>query len=347
MRLFNVSLFVFVFLVVTLTGCRQKKQASEAERPSSTSDILLERLDELNKQIQTDSLNPEFYHERARFYYENEEFNEAMKDIWTALEIDSTYADYHVTLAEVYLGMGKMQPCIEALDKALELDAENLRAYIKQAEINIVFHNYKEALENLDNALKIDELEAKAYFLRGVILLENGDTIRGIRNFQKAIDVDQDYFDAHLQLGMLYADKKNKLAVDYFNNALNIDPQSREVSYYLAMYYQETGNYEMAIQIYNSILDIEPDFYFALYNIGYVNLVYLQDFEKAIDYFTRTIDIDPEYADAYYNRGFAFELLNDVENSRKDYKKTLKLSPNYEKAIDGLNRIDEYLLQNN
>jgi tetratricopeptide (TPR) repeat protein len=113
------------------------------------------------------------------------------------------------------------------------------------------------------------------------------------------------------------------------------------------MYYQETGNYEMAIQIYNSILDIEPDFYVALYNIGYVNLVYLQDFEEAIDYFTRTLDIDPEYADAYYNRGFAFELLKDVENSRKDYKKTLEFSPNYEKAIDGLNRIDEYLLQNN
>ena len=347
MKFFNVSIFVFVLLLITLSGCNQKKQAPVEEKPSSASDVLLEKLDNLNKQIQTDSLNPDFYHERAIFYYINEEFNEALKDIYTALEIDSTYADYHVTLADVYLGMGKMQACIEALDKALELDSKNVRAYIKQAEINIVFHKYKEALEDIDNALKIDELEAKAYFLRGVILLENGDTIRGIRNFQKAIDVDQDYFDAHLQLGMLYADKKNKLAIDYFNNALNIDPQSREVNYYLAMFYQETGDYDMAIQIYNSILDIESDFYFALYNIGYVNLVYLQDFEKAIDYFSRAIDIDPEYADAYYNRGFAYELLKDIENSRKDYKKTLELSPNYEKAIDGLNRIDDYLLQNN
>lgn len=346
MKYINVSICVFVLLTTLLIGCGQKKQTSETEIPATTSDNLLKRLDELNKQIQDDSQNPDFYHERSMFYYENEEYNEALKDIWTALEIDSTYADYHVTLADVYLGMGKMQACIESLDKALELDNENVRAYIKKAEINIVFHNYKEAMENLDKALEIDEIEAKAYFLRGVILLENADTIRGIRNFQKAIDVDQDYFDAHLQLGMLYADKKNKLAIDYFNNALNIDPQNREVNYYLAMFYQETGNYDMAIQIYNSILDIHPDFYFALYNIGYINLVYLKDFNLAIDYFSQTLDIEPEYADAHYNRGFAYELLKDVENSRKDYKKTLELSPNYEKAIDGLNRIDEFLLQN-
>lgn len=346
MKIISFFLYVSVFLIMFTAACQQKKQAPVTEEPSSSADMLLDRLDALNKQIQSDSLNPEFYHERARFYYDNEEFNEAFKDIWTALEIDSTYADYHVTLADIYLGMGKMQACIEALDKALELDGENVRAYIKQAEINIVFHQYKEALENIDKALKIDELEAKAYFLRGVVLLENGDTVRGIRNFQQAINVDQDYFDAHLQLGMLYADKKNKLAIDYFNNALNIDPKSREVNYYLAMFYQENGNYEMATQIYNSILINEPDFYFAIYNLGYMNLVYLKEYETAIDYFTQTIDINPEYADAYYNRGFAFELLKDVENSRRDYKKTLELSPNYEKAIDGLNRIDEYLYQN-
>lgn len=347
MRIFSFSIVISIFLIILISSCQQKKQVSDTEEQLSASDLLLDQLDELNKKIQSDSLNPEFYHERALFYCENEEFNEALRDIWTVLEIDSTYADYHVTLADIYLGMGKMQACLEALDKALELDAENIRALIKQAEINIVFHKYKEAMVNIDKALKINELEAKAYFLRGVVMLENGDTLKGIRNFQQAINVDQDYFDAHLQLGLLYADKNNKLAIDYFNNALNIDPKSKEVSYYLALFYQETGKYDMAIQVYNSILDIDPDFYFALYNIGYMNLVYLKEFEMAIDYFTQTIAIEPEYVEAYYNRGFAYELLKDVDNSKKDYYKTLELSPNYEKAIDGLNRIEDFVLQKN
>ncbi|MCD4695239.1 MAG: tetratricopeptide repeat protein, partial [Bacteroidales bacterium] len=193
-------------------------------------------------------------------------------------------------------------------------------------------------------ALKKDELAAKGYLLRGLIMVENGDTIRGIRNFQKAIDVQQNYLDAHLQLGLLYAEKKNKLAIDYFNNALNIDPANIDVKYYLGMFYQETANYDKAIQTYTSILDQVPDFYIAYYNIGYIKLVFQEDFEGAVDKFSKCIELKDDYVEAYYNRGFAYELLKNVEKSRQDYKKTLELHPNYDKAVDGLNRIDEFLI---
>ena len=66
-------------------------------------------------------------------------------------------------------------------------------------------------------------------------------------------------------------------------------------------------------------------------------------FETAVDYFTKTIEINAEYTEAYYNRGFAYELLKDAPNARKDYQKTLELFPNYELAIDGMNRVEEFL----
>ena len=65
-------------------------------------------LDKLNNQIKNDSLNPDYYHERAKFYYENDELNEAFKDITAALELDSTFSDYYITQSEIYLGMGKI-----------------------------------------------------------------------------------------------------------------------------------------------------------------------------------------------------------------------------------------------
>jgi tetratricopeptide (TPR) repeat protein len=212
------------------------------------------------------------------------------------------------------------------------------------AEMSLVIRDYDKTLYYIDRALKVDELESKAYLLRGVVMIENGDTVRGIKNFMKAIDVNQDYFEANLQLGILYAAKKNELAIDYFNNAINISPGNIDVMYYLAMFYQETGRFEKAIQEYNVILENDPEFYISFYNIGYINLVHFNDYESAIEYFTKAIDIKPDYAEAYYNRGFAYELLQDVENSQKDYRKTLELHANYEKAIEGLNRIDDYLL---
>lgn len=333
-------------LLLILAACsgEGQKEASE-EKPVEGGDALLMALDRINSALQVDSLNPDLYQQRAQVYLDHEAYNEAFKDITSALELDSTYSGYHVTLSDVYLGMGKLQKTVQSLEKAIELDHDNTEAYLKLAEMSIVIRDYKQALAYIDLALQVDELLEKAYMLRGVILMENGDTLRGIRNFQKAIDVNQEYLEAHVQLGTIFAMKKNDLAIDYFNNALNIDPLNIDVNYYLGMYYQETGRYEKAIQSYNFILGQQPDFYIANYNIGYIHLVYLNDYPAAVDYFTRTIELNPEYAEAYYNRGFAYELMKDAERSRKDYEKTLELHPNYELAIDGLNRITDYLLQ--
>ena len=334
-----IAFFISGFILVSCGGEKVQNESGGDEKTDQTLSVL----DDLNKQIQGDPDNPDLYNKRARFYLENKDYNSALKDIVSALEIDSTYTAYHVTLADIYLETGKLQKTVASLEKAIDLDSQNTDAYIKLAEISIVIRDYKKAIGYIDLALQVDELIEKAYMLRGVIMLENGDTLRGIRNFQRAIDVNQKYLEAHLQLGMLYADKKNDLAIDYFNNALNIDPENIDAIYYLAMYYQETEKYDRAIQTYNSILTKVPEFYIACYNIGYINLVFLEELETAIEYFTQTIDINPDYAEAYYNRGFAYELLKNVENSKKDYEKTLELHTNYDKAIAGLNRIEEYL----
>jgi tetratricopeptide (TPR) repeat protein len=340
------STFIIISVVLgLLTACQQKKSSYDSEGKSNPTDTITERITELNNLIQSDSGNAKLFNERAALYYYSENYKEALKDALTSTEIDSTFADYYVTLSDAYLGLGKLQPSLLALDKAISLDPKNKKALIKLAEINIIFREYKKALGYIDEVIKLDELEPKSYFLRGVVFLENNDTLLSIRNFQKAIDVDQDYFEAHLQLGMLYADKKNKLAVDYFNNALNIKPGNTNVIYYLALYYQETGGYDEAIKIYEGLYLKDPQFYYALFNIGYIHLVYLKDYQKAVEYFTKVIELKPEYTDAWYNRGFAWEMQKNVENSRNDYKKALELTPNYEKAIDGLNRIDEFISQ--
>lgn len=340
----NRKFYTFPILLVLLlvVACNQQSTETQQEAEQNTEDPFLVILDDLNKKIQNDASNPDLYHERAKLYLENDELNEAFKDITSALELDSTFSGYFNTQSEIYLAMGKIQKSVKSLEKSIELDDKNPDAYLSLAEISIVILDYQKALFYIDKALKADELAHKGYLLRGVVMLENGDTVRAIRNFQKAIDVNQTYFEANIQLAQLYADKRNDLAIDYFNNALNINPGNDEVTYSLAMYFQETGRFEKAIQQYNLILDRNPEFYIALFNIGYIHLVYLEDYQTAIDYFTQTIDLKNDYTEAYYNRGFAYELMQDPENSWNDYKKVLELHPNYEKAIEGLNRIESF-----
>jgi len=338
---------ILIMPVLLITGCRSNIDETGTGATESEADGLIAQLDRLNQKISANPRNAELYHERALFYLNNNEYSEAFRDITQAIEIDASIVHYYLTLSDIYLAMGRLQGSMEALDKALMIDDENVTALIKLAELSIVFLDYQKALECIDQALRIDELEPQAFFLRGVVFLENGDTIRAIRNFQQAVEVDQDFFDAHVQLGLLYAERQNTLAVDYFNNALNIEPNNTDVLYNLAMFYQTADDFDKAIVHYNMIIEADPGFFVAFYNLGFIHLVFLEDYPSAIDYFSEAIKLRHDYAEAYYNRGLAYELLLDVERSQLDYRKSLEYRPNYEKAIEGLNRIDEYLHRNN
>ncbi|NTW25622.1 MAG: tetratricopeptide repeat protein, partial [Lentimicrobium sp.] len=125
-------------------------------------------------------------------------------------------------------------------------------------------------------------------------------------------------------------------------NAAQLRPGQPEPLYILGMYYQENGQADKSLSVYNEILQIDSTFKLAWYNRGYVLLVYKQDYEKAADAFTKAISIDEEYPDALYNRGYAYELLGDFINARKDYEQVLRMRINDDKAILGLNRLDNF-----
>jgi tetratricopeptide (TPR) repeat protein len=139
---------------------------------------------------------------------------------------------------------------------------------------------------------------------------------------------------------MLYSARKNPLAVEYLNTAITLRPMALEPYYQLALFFQENSDVQKAIITYESILKIDPLHQFSLYNLGYINLVYLEDFVKGAEYFTQVIELNPQYTEAYYNRGYCYELSGKTDLARKDYQKTLEISANFQKAIEGLNRLD-------
>jgi len=148
------------------------------------------------------------------------------------------------------------------------------------------------------------------------------------------------HYDALMQLGTIFVDKDPAMATGYFENALKSNPKSMETLYNLGMLYQENGKPTEALKKYSEMLKMDPRNRFALYNSGYVNMVYLNNYSKAVEFFNGAFRSDSTYADALFNRGFAYELSGDNTKAREDYNKVLKISINHPKAIEGLNRLD-------
>jgi len=332
------AILIALFLCFSLFSCGGDKK-KEIEKVI-ISDSLSPEIAKLNAQIKSDPNNANLYNERAKLLLEKQKIDEAFADIRNALNIDSSKAPYFLTLSDVYFANGKIKNCKLAIEKAMLLDSKYAEADLKYAELNLYFKDYKKTNEYIDKALAIDKINPKAYFMRGMAYKEVGDTAKAVSNFKISIDQDAEYYHAYIQLGILYSLKKSLVAVDYFKNALKLNTKSIEARYGLGMFYQENDEYDKAIEEYDSILQIDFKYKFAHYNIGYIYLVYLKDYKKAITNFTNAITYDSDYAEAYYNRGYSYELLMDFQNAKADYKKALEIKTNYQKAIEGLNRIE-------
>lgn len=127
--------------------------------------------------------------------------------------------------------------------------------------------------------------------------------------------------------------------MEYFNNALRIKPESEEALYGRAMFLQENGDYDRAIQDYTQILKINPRNKNAHYNLGYVHYTYLKVYSQAIKHYDDAIAADPNYAEAYYSRGLCYEAVGNIDAAIADYQKSLQLKPGYELPQLGLKRI--------
>jgi tetratricopeptide (TPR) repeat protein len=333
------NLIIYLLLgVLAMSACQSGGNGAGQNQDADTTHM---RIEALNQQIEEDGENPELFNRRAKVFLADHQFDKALKDINRAISLNNKTTAYFITLSDIYLLMGQPENSRDALLKAIAINPKETDALLKLSKLFLIVKDYTNCYATVKQLLEVDNGVAAAYFTRAIALLEQGDTIRAVNDLMQAVDKNQDYYDAYVQLGELYSIKKDPMAVLYLKNALNIQPQSKEVLYMLGLFYQETGQYDLAISTYQNLAKIDSSFRDVPYNIGYIHLVYLKDFSKAIGYFTESIKKDPDYYQAYYNRGYAYELSGDYKNATSDYKQSLKIMVNYEKAVEGLNRIDK------
>jgi len=332
---------VIIVFILFLVSCKFESKDKVKAGGSVVVNPVKTSLADLNKQIAEKSSDPELYNKRAALYLLDHEFDNAFKDINLAISLSPKNPLYYITLSDIYLLQGQTKNCSESLAKAISLDPKNNQTLLKLAKLNLILRDYPATFDYVKKALNVDPINPRAYFIRAIALLEKGDTVRAADNLKKAVDQDQEFFDAYLELGELYSIKKDKMAADYLRNALNIRPESKEALYLLGMFYQENDQFEKALETYAILGKLDTSLKNVPYNTGYIYMVYLRDFQQAARFFSQAIQKDPGYAEAYYNRGYAYELSGQFDKAYSDYKMTLKLRTNYQKAIDGLNRLDK------
>ena len=211
---------------------------------------------------------------------------------------------------------------------------------MKLAELSFFQQNFNLAVGYVDKALQLSSYNPKAYFVKGMCYIAaKQDTINALKNFQLASEQDGNFYDPVEQISRIYAVQQPSYALDYLRKAQQQFRDIPTARYELALYLQSHGKPEEALQHYDTLLMQRPNNPIILFNIGYVNFVYLENNDVALDYFNRALQAKPDYIDAYYNKGRVLEQMGQYAQAQEIYKDVLKIQPNYPLAIEAINRI--------
>lgn len=333
---FNFVAAIFIALIMSsLFSCKN------GNSPSSDSDTTAAELRSLNLEIEKDGSNPTLLTRRAEYYLNHEQLTNALADVQKAIKLDSLKTKPYSVLSAILMLSGKPQESLDALNQALLIDPKDTDVLLQKAKLYLVMKDYSNLANAVEAALAVNPQLADAYYYKGMALMENNELSKAESSFQQAVQIDSRHYESLMQLGYITNTHNPKMAIDYFNSALLAQPKSTEALYNLGLLYQENGQPVKAEKAYSQIAMIDPANKLAFYNMGYVEMVYLNKLKEAQSNFTKAIELDSTYIDAVYNRGLSREMLNMPDLAREDFNKVLKMRVNDGQAIDALNRLDK------
>ncbi len=293
-------------------------------------------------ELEEDSTNAELLYKRGEYLFRKKFFIKALGDLNKATTYDTLKAPYFILLGDICFAVNKTKIAANAYEQAISIDKDNYSAYIKLDELYWIVKEHAKSIQNYDEAIRLQPDCESCYFHKGLNFREmnklNKHLDLAIAMFQKTISLNQNNFDAYIQLGEIYQTKNPKLALEYFNGAIRIQPSSVEALYHRGYHYQMQNNFDSAGADYKRILEINPNFVNSYFNVAFMNMQQ-EKWKQAIEGFKLVIKMDDSNTGAYYNLGLCYEKTNEKKKAIQAYSECLQIDKNYTQAADRLNSI--------
>lgn len=345
---------VFVLLCLLLNACnsggdtkeaqdKQEANSSQSENGlgadgANKAEELTAKLEALDLQIEKDTTNADLYFQRSNVFVKQRDLASASNDILKAMELDPENGQYYEQASSILLNINDTESAISMLEKGLKIKPFDETMRIGLAKIHLILKNHPEAMKNLGIVLANNSQNAEAYFYKSLVNKDMGNEKGAIADLEKSLIADPEFYDAYMQIGILYMNKGDTLALKYFKNALRVKPNIMEPRYASAMMYQDLGKFNKAKSEYREIIKLFPQSENPVYNIGWI--LFQQDsIDLARKHFDIAVKLSPAYANAYHMRGLCSEVLGETEKAVKDYEQALVFKSDHMAALDAIKRL--------
>jgi len=329
-------IFFLLLLGFSFTQCKQQS-AADTNDIGQTGDPVI---DGITDEIRQHPDDPQLYLRRAQVFYDHQAYDQAVQDLARVMKLDSTNLRAHHLLADAYMDSNQSNMALKTMQRAAVLYPDSIRTKLKLSEFQLILKQYDGAMHTLEDIMKIRPGDPEALFMLGMVYRDQGKTELAIGAFQSAVERNPDMVEAWVILGDLMDRTHNPRAIQYFDNAIRVDPKNVEALHAKAYYLQNNEKIDEAIDIYKQIHGLDPQ-----YPEAYLNIAILQLYRDSIDAAMKELNIlkgiDPTNAAAWFYIGKAHQFRGEKEEAKASFEQALRLDPKYGQAQDALQELKE------
>ena len=123
-----------------------------------------------------------------------------------------------------------------------------------------------------------------------------------------------------------------------FETAVNIKPDYFEAHKNLGLVFKNLGQVNESIDSLNMAISIKSDYFDAHYNLAII-LKELGRHDQALNSYEKAISINPNFANAYNNLGNLYLDLGREDDAINSYSRAIQINPNFAQAHNNLGNL--------
>ncbi len=282
-------------------------------------------LDYGQKIINRDPQEPLGYYFRAMYYWENEQYDSAIADIYAVQRLDPEDIDYLVCLGNLLYEKDQYEDACYYLLKALAIDVDNIDALILLSQSHFMQGNDTEDSLYQHNLAALDPDNAYLHYRKGLQYYDAGQYAQAVSHFGQSVvsdsTCDHCYYYGALALEEINANVAAMWAID---KAIALDGEDED--YYLLKGYllMKKENFTQAIEVLEKGLSLNTEYPNTWYNLAVSNMR-LENYNEALKNIDQCFKYGDEPEEYYYLQGdIKYYMYGDTAGCA-DWQKALEL----------------------
>ena len=209
-----------------------------------------------------------------------------------------------------------------------------------------LFEIYFDIKDNISAAKISDEIitsfpeDWRGYYSRSLVFMDEDEYKSAINILDPISETFSNIFSIQYILGLCYSRiKMSDEAINFYNRALIIRPNSINVLHSIAILYDEIGEWVKSDKIYDQLIKNNPNDAQAYNNYAYSLVERNKDLQRALSYAKKAVKLEPENPSYLDTIGWAYYKMNDIKKARAFIEQSIEIEGDNSVVLEHLGDI--------